>query len=489
MNHKIQTREILKRAGALLCTALLLPAQALLAGGPLQVGGTGAGVPGVPLLWDNTKPIAYRVDGGPLSQQPNGGPVAIDNAAGVARVNGMFANWAAVPTANLAFSNAGGLLAIPSSGFPAGGDVQTAQQFLNVVGDPSVQATPDPNSCNGGGQSPIIFDANGSIFDALGLPPEVIGFAFQCDYNPSTGKVISAGAILNGRFQDGINNPSAGNLELTKDEFNQAFTHEFGHFLGLGHSQINVDLFLKAINGTAYTCTTDDTAGMPLMFPVLGICPAKVTAGVPIIAVDDAAWISKLYPVGSPPPSGKTGYSSAYGSVSGTVFFSDGITPAQGVNIIARSTSSPRRNAASVVSGDLFTGNPGQTTTCINPSNPTVATCSNLGDPFGSRDTRLIGQFDIPLPPGTYTISVESVYSGFTGGSSLTPLDPPIPIAGTFSATASVSVKAATATNFNITLLGTPPRFDAFESGSLVSPGSSLRWLRRDPFLKEFALS
>lgn len=469
------------QGAAILLSFLLSPVNCVLAGGPLTVGGPTEGVPGVPLLWDNTKPIAYRVDGGPLSQQPNGGPIVIDNATGLARVNTLFGYWSAVPTANLTITNGGGLLAVGT--FPAGGDVKTVSDFLTVVGDVSGQ-TPDPNSCNGGGQSPIIFDADGTIFDGLGLPPEVIGFAFQCAFNATTGKIISAGAILNGRFQDGINNPSANNFELTKDEFDQAFAHEFGHFLGLGHSQINVDLFLDAINNISYTCTSDDTAGIPLMFPVLGICPAKLTAGVPMIGVDDAAWMSKLYPVASPAPSGKTSFSTAYGTVSGTVFFSDGVTPAQGVNVIARSTSAPRRNAASAVSGYLFTGNPGQTVTCVNPAAPTPQTCSNLGDPLGSRDPALIGHFDIPLPPGTYTLQVESVFSGFAGGSSVGSLDPPIPAPGTYS-TATVSITAGATTSFNITLQGTPPRFDPFESASLQEPYPQAILVRREQFIKE----
>jgi len=483
MKHGLHSVCFLQKIARILVAALLLPLPPAFAGGPLTVGGPGAGIPGVPLLWDNSKTIGYRVDAGPLSRLPNGGAIVIDNGPGIVRVNGMFANWSGIPTANLTINNLGGLLAIPSAGFPAGGDVQTAQQFLNVIGDPSIQATPDPNSCNGGGQSPIIFDADGSIFDALGLPPEVIGFAFSCDYSPTTGKIISAGAILNGRFQDGINDNSS-NLELTANEFNQAFTHEFGHFLGLGHSQINVDLLVKAINGQPYNCTPDDTAGMPLMFPILGICPAKATAGVPVVAVDDAAWISKLYPVGSPPPSGKSSYSSKYGTISGTIFFSDGITPVQGVNIIARSTNLPRRNAVSAVSGDLFTGNPGQTRTCVDPNNPTPSTCSNLGDTFGSRDASLIGHYEIPLSPGNYTISVESVFSGFTGGSSLTPLDPPIPMPGTFSSAATLSVTAGANTTFNITLQGTPQRFDAFENARLGLPDASFALLRRDQFMR-----
>src|SRR6266436_3095335 len=474
MSARRKSAGLWTRSAAVLLSFLLSPAHVVFAGEPLAVGGPTQGISGVPLLWDNTKPIAYRVDNGPLSLQPNGGPVVINNAQGVTRVQNMFANWSAVPTANLTITNAGGLLAVGS--FPANGDVKTVNDFLTVAGDVSGQA-PDPNSCNGGGQSPIMFDADGTIFDGLGLPPEVIGFAFQCAFNPTTGKIISAGAILNGRFQDGINNPNANNFELTAAEFDQAFTHEFGHFLGLGHSQINVDLLLKAVNNQSYTCTSDDTAGMPLMFPILGICPAKVTSKLPIIVVDDAAWISKLYPVGSSPPAGKTSYNVAYGTISGNVLFSDGTTPVQGVNVIARNTNAPRRNAASAVSGYLFTGNLGQTTTCIDPAHPSATTCSNLGDPFGSRDTTLIGHYDIPLPPGTYSISVESVYAGFTGGSSLTPLDPPIPMPGTYSSSATVSVKAGAATSVDITLQGTPSRFDAFESAA-INGESELRWLR-----------
>ncbi len=470
-----------KRTMAALLTLLLLPMRGTYAGGPLTVGGPTDGIPGVPLVWDNTRSIAYRVDSGPLSRQPAGGPVVITNAQGLIRVQNMFANWSAVPTANLNINNAGGLLAVGT--FPANGDVQSVTDFLTVAGDLAGQA-PDPNSCNGGGQSPIVFDADGTIFDGLGLPPEVIGFTFQCAFNPTTGKVISAGAILNGRFQDGINNPSTNNLELTQNEFDQAFTHEFGHFLGLGHSQINVDLFLDAINNKAYTCTADDTAGMPLMFPVLGICPAKVTAGVPIIAIDDAAWISKLYPVASPAPAGKKTFTSSYGTLSGTVFFSDGVTPAQGVNVIARSTSLPRRNAASAVSGFSFTGNPGQTTTCLNPAAPTPQTCSNLGDPFGSRDPTLIGHFEIPLPPGNYTLQLESIFSGFGGGSSVGPLDPPIPAPGTYSSAATLSVTAGATTAFNITLQGTQQRFDAFESASLLASLPAI-WLRRKQWNRE----
>src|SRR5215472_7519988 len=105
------------KTAATVLSIFLCPSNAVIAGGPLTVGGPTAGVSGTPLLWDNAKPIVYRVDGGPLSQQPNGGPVVIDNATGVARVNTLFGYWSAVPTANLMLTNGGGLLAVGS--FPA----------------------------------------------------------------------------------------------------------------------------------------------------------------------------------------------------------------------------------------------------------------------------------------------------------------------------------------------------------------------------------
>jgi len=121
----------------------------------------------------------------------------------------------------------------------------------------------------------------------------------------------------------------------------------------------------------------------------------------------------------------------------------------------------------------------------LNPATPTPQTCSNLGDPLGSHDPALIGHFEIPLPRGTYTLQVESVFSGFTRGSSVGSLDPPIPAPGTYSSAANVSITAGATTLFNITLQGTLPRFDAFESASLLNPDVQARWLRREQLILE----
>jgi hypothetical protein len=396
------------------CLVFLVLASVLaLAGGPLLVGGPAVGnrapygIDAQPFIWNPAKmPIAYRLDPGPMAVSPSQTTI-IDHVTGAQRVQSMFAVWQGVSTASISFSNAGPLLA---AGSYAGGDLTTAQQFNDIIG-----------SCNAGTQSPVIFDANGSLIASLGLPPEVIGFDSGCAVDGANGYILSSAVVLNGKFQDGVNNPSASNYELTANEFDEAITHELGHFSGLGHSQINLDLLLQG----STPCDVDELAGLPLMFPV-SFCQARKDAGLPELSPDDLAWISSLYPNTTTPEN--------YGTISGVIYFSDGVTPVQGVNVIARLVDDPstsedesRRVAVSSVSGYLFTANPGQSVTADMASSSEHNT---NGSPAGSRNSSLIGYYQIAVPPGTYTVEVESVFSEFSGGSSVGPLSPPVPMPG-----------------------------------------------------------
>jgi hypothetical protein len=389
----------------------IFPANRAFAGGPILVGGPALGnraaygIAGQPFTWNPAKmPIPYRVDPGPMAVNSSGTTV-IDHTTGLQRVQSMFSVWQGVSTANISFSNVGALL--PAGSYTSG-DLATAQQFNDVIG-----------SCKTGSQNPVIFDANGSLIASLGLPPEVIGFDQPCAVDPTTGFFLGSAIVLNGRFQDGVNSQS--NFELTANEFDQAMIHEIGHFSGLDHSQINLDLFTEA----AFPCDVDGLAGLPLMFPV-SFCQARKDAGLPVLSSDDAAWISALYP--------NANTVNNYGTISGTIFFSDGVTPAQGVNVIARLVDDPntpedesRRTAVSAVSGYLFTGNPGQSVTA---NVPTVSSDNTNGSLGGSRDPSLIGHYQIAVPPGTYTVEVESIDNAFIGGSSVGPLNPPIAMPG-----------------------------------------------------------
>ena len=385
------------------------------AGGPLLVGGPAVGnrpafgVDGQAFTWDPAAmPIKYRVDPGPMAATATG-TVVLDHTVGVQRLQSMFGVWQSVPTAKISFSNVGALL---PAGAYTGGDLKTLAQYNAILG-----------SCQAGGQSPVVFDADGTLISALGLPPEVIGFASQCDLDTTRGYVTAALVLLNGQMQDGINTTYASphNYEVSPNQFDEAITHELGHLLGLDHSQINVDLYTQQ----TYPCNLDELAGLPLMFPI-EMCQARKDAGLPLLAPDDVAWISSLYPSSS--------FAGAYGSLSGTIYFGDGVTPVQGVNVIARLVDDPntaedesRRVAVSAVSGYLFTGNPGQSVTA-DMADPQEHNTN--GDPNGSRNPKLIGFYHIYVPPGTYTVEVEEIGGSFTAGSSLGPLDPPLPIPG-----------------------------------------------------------
>jgi hypothetical protein len=407
---------------------------AALAGGPLNVRDTGDAY-----VW-STLPIAYRTDNGPLS-------ATVNETTARGRVQSMFNVWQNVTTSNIAYTRAGFISA--TAGF-SDGDVSTVAEFNAIETD-----------CGNGVQSPIVYDVGATIFIGLGMDEtSIIGFAGPCAVNTvAPFQIVSGHAVMNGLFQDGIDN-GVDNLEITAAEFDAAFIHEFGHFSGLGHSQINV-------NCQAF-CGADDLAGLPTMFPVL----LDVSMGT--LSDDDRAWISRLYPQAT----GGTTFANSYGTITGTVVFSDGLSHAQGVNVIARrvdtGANQDRTNAVSAVSGFKFTANPGQSVTAdYLPCSP-AASCppngfaddNSGGSANGSRQSADIGLFEIPVPAGfAYTVEVESIDPGFNGGSRLGPLDPPVPMPGVAPApvtTAVVTAGAAVSVG-TIVLTGTDPRFDQFE--------------------------
>ena len=388
----------------LVAAILLAAAGTAGAGGPLLVRSNGQ-----PYLWNTATPIDYRTDNGPLS-------ATVDQAQAQARLNSMFDLWESVSTASIAYDRVGFLL--PTGTF-TDGDVNTIDEYDDV------QA-----ACTNGLQNPVIYDVDGSLLVALGFDEEsVIGFAGPCAINATA--IVSGSIVMNGLFQDGQQNVP----DLSTVRFNASFVHEIGHFSGLDHSQVNVNCF--------GTCGSADLAGLPTMFPFL-LHDAMLSP-----SPDDIAWISRLYPA--------PGFATSHGTITGRVLFSDGESHAQLVNVIARQVDTggnqDRSTAVSNVSGykfRIFHGNP------ITDPAP---------DGFGSTAPGDIGLFEIPVPAGNYTIQVESIDAEFEDGSSV---GGPIRIRMPGFAPAAIgpiSVAAgATVTGIDVTLTGTPPRFDQFET-------------------------
>jgi hypothetical protein len=400
---------IRRAASAVAAFAGALAAGLASAGGPLIVDESGT-----PLAWGTASPIAYRTDGGPLSSQ-------ISNAQAQTRVGNMFDVWEDVPSASIRYDRAGAIQGVTD------GNVSTADEYNAVEGD-----------CGTASQSPIVYDQDGSLFEDLGQDPSVIGFAGPCAIN-GAGQIVSGIAVMNGIYQDGIDNGD--NFELTPAEFDAAFVHEFGHFSGLDHSQINVDCMSA--------CGTDSLAGLPTMFPFL----MHVSQGS--LSTDDIAWISRLYPA-----SGAGGFGATHGTIRGIVYFSDGESHVQFANVIARRVDTggneDRRIAVSNVAGYRFRA-------CV--PNEITNPSPNFCPPSGSLNPGHIGLYEIPVPAGSYTIEVEGIDPTFTEGSSVGPSDFPIALPGTAPPPSDpITVGAGQTDSGNhVTLIGTPPRFDQFE--------------------------
>jgi hypothetical protein len=177
-----------------------------------------------------------------------------------------------------------------------------------------------------------IYDADGSITDDVfgeGANNSLLGFAGP-DCSNQSGTITEGTAVLNGRFLDGVN--TASNRELTLASFNAVFIHEFGHYIDLDHSQMNLTEGRDGVSA--------NDAAIATMFPFLanGAQQSSLNA-------DDEVSVSMLYPEPS--------FASATGKLTGTITRSDG-APFQGAYVIARNVGNPRLVAVGVTSGARY---------------------------------------------------------------------------------------------------------------------------------------
>jgi len=376
------------------------------AGGPKCVAGTSYFDPtttGQSLVWPQGV-ISYYTDQGDLSAiLPKG---AADNF-----VAGAFAVWTSVPTAALAATSEGSLAE----------NVSGSNVSINADGTIAMPADIQPTAT--GTPIGVVYDADGSVIDAF--VGAGAGDSDQCPFNGVIGGNDNYGPLAT--YQHGlivINGQCAQqNSQLTDLEYR--LVRVIGSVLGLGWSQMNANVQ----TGSPYP-TSDDYAGFPVMhFTDPWNCvPITLCDPNPYqLSMDDAAAISRLYPVTAQNLSGFSGkqvFSSTTARIHGSVYFTDShgnrTEPMQGVNVVARwidpATGKPsRRYAASSVSGFPFRGNQG---------NPVTGFDDALGNPYsewGSTDSSQQGFFDLSglQPPSTgaqYQLSVEALNAEWSYG-------------------------------------------------------------------------
>jgi hypothetical protein len=185
------------------------------------------------------------------------------------------------------------------------------------------------------GQSPIVFDTDGSIIDALsgeGASRKIVGkAAFRCFSGTLSDPqgVTQAFLIMNGRFVDGLPDP----VDLPMNVFAGVVLHELGHYLGLHHSMVNEEIYADVLNGIN---SAEDSRYIPVMYPL--ILPNSQASTV--LKPDDLAILRELYP-----RPGETLL-----DISGTVTATDG-TPVKSANVVARRVDDPLCQAVSGISG------------------------------------------------------------------------------------------------------------------------------------------
>ena len=398
-NAAFALRSFLLRVAAAVAiiTLLVLTSRA---GGPKYIAGTSyfnSGTAGQPITWAQGQ-VTYYTDQGDLS------PILPNSAANTFVANA-FGVWSSVSTAALA-ATSGGQLAEDVNG----SNITVSNGVVTGPADITPSATDKPVG--------IVYDYDGSVTDAL--LGAGAGDAGQCFFNAAFGGVDNFAASANFLHALVIINGQCAQQSSQLTDLEYRLVRVLGNVLGLGWSQLN----LNVVTGTPPP-TSDDLAGFPVMHydDPFGCVPITVCYPNPYqLAVDDAAAISRLYPVTAQNQSnfpGKQILSATTARIHGSVWFTNtsGVStqPMQGVNVVARwidpNTGQPSgQYAASSVSGFLFTGDAG---------NPVTGFTDALGNPFsefGGSSSSLEGFFDLAglQIPGSassaqYQLSVEGL--------------------------------------------------------------------------------
>ena len=398
------TRSFLIRL-ALAVAIILLCVVISRAGGPKFVAGTAYFDPsaaGQPLVWPQGL-IIYYTDQGDLS------PI-LPNASANSFVASAFGAWISVSTAAVT-ANRGGQLAE---------DVNGTNVIVNSDGTISMPADIQPTAT--GTPIGIVYDYDGSVTDAL--IGSGAGASSQCFSNAVFGGNDSYGTFATYQHALIVINGQCAlqSSQLTDVEYR--LVRVIGSVLGLGWSQLNPNVI------TTPHPTSDDYAGFPVMHFTDPFNCVPITRCYPNpyqLAMDDAAALSRLYPVTAQNQSNfpsKQIFSAVTARIHGSVWFTDTHgnrrQPMQGVNVVARwvdpNTGLPsRRYATASVSGFLFTGSAGNPITGFNDA---------TGDPFakwGSGSEALEGFFDLaglqpPNSGGQYQLSVEALNPTWSAG-------------------------------------------------------------------------
>lgn len=330
------------------------------------------------------QPYAYPNNGANIVFNPDQGPLnaVLTNADGVAATELAFAAWENLDQSAMTSLNGG----------PLPEDVSFANDNWGAV-----LGSVEPD-----GLSPVVFDQTGEIFDVLFGPGSgILGFAGPEFGDPTTCELTESLAFLNG--------PAFIDATVAED----IMVHEFGHYINLGHVELNGQL-VPFPEGEDDTGPSPDNATFPPPASLVDLIETMYPfyfgplAGTRTPHPDDVASISMLYPAPD--------FSATTGKITGTVLAGlNGDVPTSGVNVIARNINDPFADAVSTFSGAF--------TNSTDPSDPNVGRFTLAGLTPGEQYAVFIDQ--VTAAPGRFSNPIitklpgpEEFYNGAAESSS-----------------------------------------------------------------------
>src|SRR5271165_1131667 len=325
---------------------------------------------------------------------------------------GVVTDYSTNPPTTVTFDNTVGKTLV-TKGFGDWSAIKTSSMRADVVGDFSLKGLPDINSTNvtdiigtsNGRGIYVIFDADGSIMqNFFGAGDGILGISSPQFSITGTTIITESFVVLNGTAIDPAD-PNAMN-------FQGVATHEFGHSLGMAHTQTNGAAFFYNDNVEPNSCNsllfahTLTSADVETMYPYInpnvggtGIAQANLHT------TDTLASFSDLYP--------GPGWTNAYGTITGKVYDVDGKTELTGVNVIARNLANPYVDSTSALTGQMTQG-------LLGPDGSYTLHGLKPGAKYVVYvDAILAGGF--PTPPLWFLPSAERFWNGNTSTTSYNP--------------------------------------------------------------------